>query len=227
MQIIKVNNMLEGRELPDVKARRPVENLEDKLTEFKEILSAFDSIAARFRSTESSSEFLSACPIITTFLGKKDVVEEVFYAMKNGYIYQGVPAKLTYLVKKALQLYDTPNKAISMISQSSLLPYLRKETLPMGITVKAVIDNICGYETKLLLDSVRAVTNQSCIEVYVPNVDTVLVLPMEYTSVIQSREDLETVAMTPEGVTIRGHLFRTMFGKTGITKSDFDLRECI
>lgn len=227
MYVIELNDKIRGNNLEEAKALYAVGKLEDYLNDFAEVLRAFEGIRARFGATEVASEFLSACPMVVTFMGKKAIAEEVFYAMKTGYFYPGVPAKLTYFIKKALQMYDTPNLAVSKVARNLWTPYLKKGLLPDGVTIKTVIDNICGYETRLLLDSDRAVVNGSAIEVYVPDVDEVLVLPKEYAEDVRGRDDLQTVMYDKaEGVKIRGHLFRTMHGKIGVTLDDFDLREC-
>lgn len=228
MYIIELNNRIRGNELEEGSVLEKIVGLEGYLMEFLEIFKAFDGVKARYQATESAVEFLKACPVVTKFYGKKVIAEEVFYAMKVGYFYPGVPSKLTYFVKKALQKYDTPNKAISKVARNLWAPYLKRGVLPDGVTVKTVIDNICGYETRLLLDSDRAVVNGNAIEVYVPDVDEVLVLPKEYGTDVRGREDLLTVQYDKEkGVKIQGHLFRTMHGKVGVVMDDFDLRGCL
>jgi len=226
MRITEINTMVEGIGLPRGKELVKVPDLAGKLREFSEFLLAFEDVQARFQLTESVKEFTDACPIVKAFF-KREVLEEVFYATKAGYFFEGVPSRLTYLLKKALQSYDTPNKALASINGSRLIPYLKQGILPEGVTVKTVVNNICGYDVRLLTEAKLAVQNMNTIEVYVPNVDMVLVLPKEYENAVGSRSDLETVYYEKgRGVLIRGQLFRTMYGKLGITRTDFDLREC-
>lgn len=226
MRVTELNAMIEGIGLPKGKELVKISDLTNRLREFSEFLLAFEDVKARFGLTESVKEFTDACPVVKAFF-KREVLEEVFYATKAGYFFEGVPSRLTYLLKKALQSYDTPNKALASINGSRLLPYLKQGILPEGVTVRTVINNICGYDVRLLTEAKLAVQNMNTIEVYVPDVDMVLVLPKEYEGVVGCRSDLETVCYEKDrGVLIRGQLFRTMYGKLGITRDDFDLRKC-
>lgn len=226
MKITELNMMMEGVGLPKGKELARVPNLADRVHEFSEVLLAFEDVRTRFGLTESVKEFADSSPVLKTFF-KREVLEEVFYATKTGYFFEGVPSRLTYLLKKALQSYDTPNKALASINGSRLLPYLKQGVLPEGVTVRTVINNICGYDVRLLTEAKLAVQNMNTIEVYVPGVDMVLVLPKEYEGVVGSWSDLETVCYEKgRGVLIRGQLFRTMYGRLGITEDDFDLRKC-
>ena len=130
-------------------------------------------------------------------------------------------------MNKAIRKYNTPNNAISAISDQIISQYCAEGALGPDVTLKTVLQNIMGKAYKSLTLSKLAVLNNGVYEVYVSNVDRVLILPKEYEKYLNDLSDLRTVEYVKSvGVCIHGEPFRTLM-RNGITTNEFDLRDCI
>lgn len=228
MSLLEINKAFEGKGLSELakKQYQVVENLEEKVESLYWFMETYRDIEVAYRSTESAREFYSLAPDVKKVLG--DDAEEVFYTAKLGYSMEGAPARLVYILQKALRKYDMPNVAISSIPESLLTPFIGKGAIGEGITIKHIVQNILGHTYESLLKSKLAAYNNDAFEVYVADVDRVIILPKEYEDVLKSLSDLQTVCYDKvKGVCMCGMPFRTMKGHYGITEDEFDLRRCI
>ncbi len=224
MNYLELTRLLEGENIEDGGSFEEDDKLEEHVQEFREVYKAFSEVESRFGMTESYREFAKACPMVKKILGRSN--EEEFYAEKSGMFIEGAPSKLVYLLKKASDMFDTPNRALSNIEVKALLPFLRKGALREGLCVKDVFENVVGRSVKLIKSSQLAVQNGTIYELYVPTNDSVCVLPLDFSLFLGSNDDLKLVEYRPsQGVGIRGVAYRTMLkDKLGIIEDDFDLR---
>ena len=90
-----------------------------------------------------------------------------------------------------------------------------------------IIENLTGVAYESLTNSRRKVKYRDCYEIYVQNVDRVVIVPPEIADFINSLEDLESIEFVDGvGVCVCGEPLRVLGDKIGIAKDDFDLREC-
>jgi len=229
MTLLEINRAIEGRSSKKEAEiqYKEIDNLFEQVQNLQLTMQVDNGIKSRFDLTESANEFYKACPLAKKIV-EKDALSEAFYALKAGFYFEGIPSKLTYILSKAIKMYETPNRAVSAISLAVLGNYLGNGALAEGHTIKEVINNILGVEYKTLTRARRAAKYNDVFEVYVENVDRVLVLPASYEQFLESRTDLETVTYDKEkGVLMCGVPLRIYGGRIGITTDDFDLRECI
>lgn len=202
----------------------------DLLTTFAEILSISPAILSAAKEIEDSSVFYKMYPDIREVVGKT-FASDVFYAYKVGYVYKGVPNKLCYILKLAKESeagVDAPNFGLSKVSKL-LKKYAGQKYVCNGaeLTVKDIMDNIYGKSVRLLTDGTRKTMNGTFWEVYVPEVDRVLLLPDDIGKVL-TFDDCCSLQWDPDvGVISNGKALRFFNNRVGITTDDFDLRESV
>ena len=205
----------------------PVFN-QEQLIGFKKLLKVSNVIEGVYEETEDSNSFFSMFPDIKKVAGGS-VSVEMFYAAKTGFYYPGVPARLIYILNKLFAggKYESINASLN--SAIKLLQLYCKSSWKYGeetVTMKDVIENITGKSVTLLTVSVPKTDANGVYEVWVPNVERVALLPQHIYEKL-SYQDCEKIEYTPDGLSLNGMLLRTFSDRLGITKSDFDLRECL
>jgi hypothetical protein len=206
----------------------PVISSED-LQLFKRTIATSAYIKKLFESTDDANSFFAVCADIKQVVGAKKCVE-CFYACKTGFYMKGIPAKLVYILQKVVKEYgkDFPNMALNGSIQY-IKPYVNCLFVvdDKQYDVKDVIENIYGKPIKLINTSVRKVDYGSTSEVYVSDVERVAIMP-DGISGTMSQEDCEKLTYCTEyGIMLGDIPVRTLGNRLGITKDDFDLRECI
>lgn len=230
MNLIELSNACNGRLIEGKKAVSPVEErltTIEELQRFKNTLAIHDIFQAAFQATENASEFYDSVELLkdTTPKAKR---EDIFYAAKLGFFYDGVPSKLVYLLKKSMKVNPSPNAVLSSILPSTLEAYVKVGALREGITVKTVLENLYGRPVTLFSDSIKKVDYDDFSEIYVANVDRVVLVPKDIAEKIVSIEDIENVQYVPDvGVCVGDIPLRVMGDRCGITYKEFDLRECV
>lgn len=201
---------------------------QEHIMEFKRLLKISSRIESSYEDTEDSNSFFSMFPDIKKILGTS-VCVEVFYATKTGFYYNGIPAKLVYILSKLFMSgsYKSVNTAIN--SAVRILSIYAKSSWDYSgteLNMKDVIENIIGKPITLLTASVPKTESNGLYELWVPNVERVALLP-DYIFEKLSYQDCERVEYTTEGLALNGMLLRTFQDRLGIVKDDFDLRECL
>lgn len=227
MNLLELNKIVCGKYTEETKNKySQIDNLKEEVHKFQKLMLVNELYMSCFKLTESSEEFYKACPHFKKFI-ELQALEEVFYATKLGYYLEGVPSKLTYLLQKTLHKYDTPNNAVNAVMGTAFGRFLKKGSLAENITIKMVIESLLGVEYQELSEFRLAARFNNCYEVYVSNVDRVVILPQDYSSYLENIEDLKTVEYRRgEGVVLCNTLLRTYGGRIGITCNEFDLRKC-
>lgn len=196
----------------------------DEFNTFKEWLAFNEIYLYGLKDTEESDEFYAAYEFLRE-LTPDEIKEDVFYATKVGYILEGVPSKLVFILKKALSKYKTPNVALSAIDRRLLSKYLTKDSLPAGITIRLIMEDILGCTITLLSEYKKSIRYRDVFEVYVENTDRVLVIPESMGDYVQTQQDLENVSYVKDlGVCLYDKPMRTLGGKLGVVTDEYDLR---
>jgi hypothetical protein len=202
---------------------------EEDLKLFKRTVATSRIINSMFTNTDSADSFFSLCPDVKQIVGGKKCID-CFYACKLGYYMPGISTKLVYIVNKMFKENDKRfvNKAMNT-AVPLLRPYVNcafkynEDTY----TVKDVIENICGHPVQLLNSSVRKISVGDTSEVYIPDVERVALVP-EGIAGMFSQDDCEQLSFNiDKGIMLNEWPIRTLGNRLGITRDDFDLRECI
>lgn len=98
----------------------------------------------------------------------KEIYDDLYFGVKNGSRYDGVPSKLLYLILKSKDIYKYPNLAMSMIKRDTLLQFCEKNVLGDGITILDVIQNVWKAEVLLLSSRRVKAIYKNVYEAYVP-----------------------------------------------------------
>ncbi len=214
-----VNNQRQKRTVPEV--------TQNDIDEFVQLMHSSRSLLNMYQTTEEFGDFIKVYPSIKKVYSI-DLAEELFYASKLHYQYNGVPTKLVYIITKMFSTFghNHVNDALSR-SIKYLAPYLDDTYLVDGkeVTLKDVIEFFAKSQIKLLTSSVPKVKSLDCYEVYVPDADRVALLPNDIASKLPYADCEKIVFDKQKGLVIEDIIVRTMNGRLGITKDDFDLRQ--
>lgn len=227
MNLVELNDkMLHNSERRVWKAE-PI--TQDVLDEFRRLVNASKGVKEFYDSVEDSAVFMQVYPSFKKIYGATKA-SELFYVSKLGYYYQGVPAKLLYSLMKLLRecgkthINDTLSRGVSLLA-----PWVGYAFVVDGeeITLKELIESICNTPIKLLTSAVPKVKSADCYEVWVPNVERVALIPGDIANMLPFAE-CEKIEFKKElGLVIGDTVVRSFNNRLGITKDDFDLRECI
>lgn len=229
MTLLEFNKIIDGKPLESVKPVEYVGITMEDLEFFRRMLSIDPAMIPALHETSRSKEFFDAFPILDSIEYSKEQKEDLFYAVKLGYFYSGVPCKLVYLITKAIAATETPNQALCLLKDSKhVAKYLVDGAINNGITIKQVVANVLGSEFKTITNSRRKVKFNNFYEIYVENVDSIVLVPEDIAGQINSIGDLRAVSFVPNvGVCVHDIPLRTFGNRYGITVNEFDLREVI
>ena len=228
MNLIEMNDRLLVN-----KDRREVvvpEVTQDMCDRFRRLVASSNSVQNMYNNIEDANAFFMMYPDIKKIFGA-GVCVEIFYVCKQKYVYDGVPAKLVYILNKTFNEGGLVHVNAALNRATALLkPYVNDVYVVdgMAVTVKDVIENIVGRSVKLLTSSVRKVKATDCYEVYVPNAERVALLPMDIANMLPYAE-CEKIRFTKEKGLVIGDdvIVRCLNNRLGITRDEFDLISCI
>jgi len=149
--------------------------------------------------------------------------EEYFYSAKLGLVSPEVPAKLIFLIKKALS-YGSANFLMKIALEKDLKDIFSRGYLCDDITVRDVICNITGDKDYLPLAEGRyKVANSENFDVYVAAEDAVALLPKKLGEAL-SFEDISNIKLEKKELTLAGRPLAQLAGYLGVVNSIYDLR---
>lgn len=210
------------KEQSNASGKHQLTTVED-IQQFKSMLMIDKAYLDGFKRTESAAEFFEAYELFDRSFSKI-LQEDVFYGSKLGYYFEGVPCRLTYLLKKAVVGNPTPSIALQSISMLAWGSFLKAGFLPEGIKIKDVLDAVYGAETVLIDYLQMRVRHEEFSEIYVGNVDRICLLPNRIADTLNI-EDLQEIRYVPKvGVCVGKEPLRTFGGCNGLTLDEFDLR---
>ena len=226
MTLVEFNDILEYGEKKSTSV--PVITQND-LELFQKTINMSIRVSNTYDNTDDANSFFALYPDVKKIVGSAICVE-CFYACKLGYFMHAIPSKLVYIVNKMLKENDRVyiNKAINTAVQL-LKPYVYCSFDYAGesYTVKDVIENLAGHSIKLITSSLHKVKVNDDWEVYIPDVDKIALLPDGIGGPI-SLEDCESLTFDKEkGIMLGDIPIRTIGNRIGLTRDDFDLRDCL
>jgi hypothetical protein len=227
MTLLDFNKIVEGKKFLGEETQSLKTLSVEDLETFRQYLSIEDSMVSALASTDNAAEFYSAYPILKSLPYDSETRTELFYAAKLGKIYTDIPCRLVYLVSMALRKTPSPNRAFAVLKETNALyKYLAPGAIKNNITIKQIVEDILKKEIKTVTAARRKVKYQDFYEIYVENIDNVVLVPEGIAECIDSHNDLKAVNYVEEkGVCVYDTPIRTLGGYFGITKNEFDLRE--
>lgn len=226
MNLIELNDII----LSKKKEHTDVYRVTDEDIElFQKVVFMEKSSKVLFEQVDDSNYFFGVYPDIKKIIGSNKCVE-CFYAIKLGRWMDGIPIKLQYILRKVFETYDRKYVNVGLNSAVGLLKNYASLSFDVDgeeYTIKDVIENVCNSTVKLLNSSVNKVQIGNVYEIYIPDAERVALIPYDIGSKL-SYEDCDRLRFDIKtGITFRGIPIRTFGDRLGITKDDFDLRECI
>lgn len=211
---------------------------DEDLILFKKAINISPTVLKIFESTNDSNSFFAVCPDVKKIVGASKAVE-CFYAVKLGYYMKNVPMRLIYIINELNTSYQEKyvnvalNSAIPLLSNYAKCRYTTEDG--KEIDLKTVIENVYGRSIKLINSSVRKVEYDDAVELYVPDdkgKNGRVALLCSNMAKMLSPDDCEKVYYNRSlGITLKtstGEIpIRTLGNRLGITKDEFDLRECV
>lgn len=201
---------------------------ESSIDTLRNIISISPGIQSAFNLTDDADSFMKMYPDIRRVISTSKLIE-AFYALKLGYYLEGVPSKLVYVIENAVKTFGKDNINYTL---SSITPFLniyatsKFECDNNTYTLKGVVENIVGSSVSLLSYASPKVKSNGCYEVYVKDINQVVLLPNDIGEEIPM-VDVDKIVYNKEvGLTINDVPLRCFGDRVGITKSEFDLREC-
>lgn len=179
-----------------------------------------------FDAMENYKDFFNCEVEIKKLIPTRQFQQEVFYALKNGIIVQGVPSYCIYMVKKALDMYHSPNLVVKQLPLDLLKNCFTQGYFGDDYTLRDVICNLSGLPYEPLSMSKRKVAYQDFTELYVEETDMVAILPNAL-AVGLNEDSIQYLHVTPDGLVIKDILLRTRGSYTGAVNSIYDLRKLV
>lgn len=174
---------------------------------------------------EIPKEFYEVEPDFKHFI-PKEAQEEMFFALKNGYIVPSVPAKSIYYVRKAYNLYKIPNLIFKLIPEKEYNIFFQENYFDDGLTMRDVICNFCYDQYSPISSSKLMTTVGDYREVYVQETDMVSIMPKKIAENF-SHEDILSLKVDDHGIKLGESYVKFMNGYNGGCESIYDLRTLI
>lgn len=193
---------------------------------FRSILPTSTFVSSLYNNVDDASAFYAQVPELKKLLPPK-MATDIFYASKLGYIFEGVPSKMVYVISELFRLGDKDHVNLTLEMGVQLLANYAAFTYGKDkFTIKDVIENIIGTKVSLLTPDTRKVQAVDSYEVWVENANRVVLLPNDIAKPL-SKDDVKKIEYDSErGLTLSDIPLRTMNNRVGCTLSDFDLRTC-
>lgn len=211
------------RQLNKTGANKEVILTEDILNQYIEALGPVLINQGSFEFNPSIRKFVPAMPILDKSIDSK-VLVEFKHAINNGVLFEGIPGEFVYYVKLAIKHRLTPNKALMYMPASFWKEIFEKDIK----NLKEVMNSIYGYNVSLLSSARPYVLNKDTYEVYIPNIDNVLIINKDDIPEDLHMTSFENVFYNKEdGVHIGGEagpLLRELVNPIAYAVDDLDLR---
>lgn len=198
---------------------------EEVLRQFVDALASYKTGEMIFTSCFSHTDFFDTA-VDFKHLVPKEQRAEVFYTAKLKQYSPQVPAMCLYVLQ---QIWATCHGIPNLVTKQLSAPYYMQFCAPgylKDLTLGDVIRNVCTEEYTPLSETNLKNKLKEFTEIYVVETDMVAALPHEIGDVLSSN-DIPEITLTPNGLSCKGQLLRTMSGKFGITNSTYDLRNVI
>ena len=177
------------------------------------------------RLFEIPKEFYSVEPDIADFV-PRPAREEIFYALKNGFISSEVPAKCIYYIRKAYNLYKIPNLIFKLIPEKEYTIFFQENYFKNNLTVYDVICNFCDERYLPVSAGKLKVPLGGYNAVYIRSKDMIAIMP-ESIAKILSHEDILHLEVDSDGIKLGSSYLKFLADYNGACESIYDLRTLI
>lgn len=232
MLITEMNKLiLSSESLPMNSKYKDYVGLADEIKECIDLCNGYFN-PNHFNLTRSSNEFYDANPVMSSII--KDVYgdraklirDEVFYSLLCGTYIDGIPSELTALLDLTRREAITPNRMVASLDKLRFNKYMTECYNEDPTYIKKVIDQLWGYNVNLLTDVRRMVVNNDIVEIFIENINDVLLCNKNIHSVLSNVDEIENLSYNNNGVVCDGDIpLRTLINRFGIVENDLDLRK--
>lgn len=177
------------------------------------------------RIYEVPKEFYQAEPDIANFIPRV-AKEEMFYALKNGFISEKVPAKCIYYILKIYNIYKIPNLIFKQIPEKELNIMFQENYLAEGFTLRDVVCTFCDGRYTPLSPTQYVTLLGTYAEVYIQATDMVAIIPVEIARSM-SFDDIQKLEVDDYGIKLDQTYIKFLGGYHGACESTYDLRTLI
>lgn len=234
MKLTEINKIILGEVELEKSARyKQLPDYTDKIAEALEIGNGIYN-KRHLTETRSHTEFYEHNPLFEAAIDdwnkdkdKREFKKELFYAMLCETYIPHVPTELVALFVLTRRVSETPNKMILALDRSKMKRYLTQVTTDSNKVMKDLLDEVWGYDVNLLTENRRMVNNKGVMEIYIENIDDVLLCNPTITSILRDAEDVSKLTYDKDkGVLVgeNGIPLRVLIQSFGITRNDLDLR---
>ncbi len=235
MNLIDINNIILGNKIIEVKQSNIIKNYYSDIIYCLSNFSSYCNIK-HMDGTKSYKEFYESNPmfdaIISDYIGKNDnkFKKELFFSMVCNCYIEGYSMEFVALLKKAIKECKSPNRAIRSIDKSKMEKFLLNPCNDDPKYIKNLLDYLYGYNVNLITEFNIMVTNKNIVEIYIDNVDNVLLANESIKTVLTSVDDIKDLFYDKnKGVIIKngGVILRKLIDTFGIVTDDMDLRTVV
>lgn len=234
MKLTEINNIILGNTVLPLSSK--FKELPDYTDEIKKSLKLFEGLYNKqhFQSTKSHTEFYEANPMLdaamTDTYGKEVQVfkKEWFYSILCETYIPHVPSELTSILVLTRRECESPNQMVAALDKSKMRKYLSQRYHNNVKIIKEIIDSLWGYEVNLVTDVRPMVTNSEVVEIYISNINSILLCDISIRDILTDSSDIESLKYTSEKGIVLGDSdipLRTLIQSFGIVKNDLDLRK--
>lgn len=233
MKLTEVNEILLGN--VDLSTGPRFKDLPDYTEDIKQALNQFNGLYNRehLGQTMSHVEFYEANPMFDYALSDfkpndKVFKKELFYAMLCGTYVQTIPTELVALFVFTRRSCVSPNQMVSALDKTRMKKYLTQRYNHDPKYMKNLLNVIWGYDVNLVTKARLMVTNGNIVEVYIDNINDILLCNMDIRDILSDVNDVANLWYSKEKGIVIGDAevpLRTLIQSFGIVKDDLDLRE--
>lgn len=198
---------------------------QEDVDEYHSVLCTGETIYNVWNTVNSARAFYKMYPDVREYFGSKAI--ELFYTSKLNYKIEGIPAYIVYILQTAIGLHKgTPHPNKILNSCFHLLTNEVKFTYN-GLTIDRILAGLISKDVTLLTTAVNKAKDGEVYEVYIKSEQQVAILPKAIGDVL-TPDDCDNLKFARfRGILINDVPIRTLAGKLGVTKDDFDLTDCI
>ena len=169
------------------KSTLPIEYDKAKITTkdfqaFWDIITMYDTYNIILNQMDYYEDFFNVCYDLKELFDPA-LHQELFYAAKVGYMYEGVPTYLVYMIKKCLEEYPFGNLIVKMFPIPLLNSYC-KEGAINNTSIHDIIATELGVDYRVLDENNLISRYDKFSEVYIKNEDMVAIVPNDIVSVL-------------------------------------------
>lgn len=213
---------IQGKKFEGAAKREPDKNAVDQFAK-----RVGESITAKSNLDliENWNDFYSIEPDFKNWI-KADQRAEAFYAAKNEAFAYAVPSMCIYMLKKAYNVYKSPNLIFKMLPQPMFEKFIAEGYLGGGLSLQDVVCSFCNPNYQPLSTERLKCRCGEFTEIYVQETDMVALVPNRVADNLDDKA-IDNITVTPAGLSTGGMLLRMMGGSRGVINSTYDLRNLV